>query len=159
MMAAALECSWCRRPFAARRPNAKYCSDTCRTKASRERRENPAPATRTPTRGRSTALTRGINKAVKAATWLTPQDGAAVALARLYARTIDADPDQAGILGPHLLKVLDQLGLTTLARAKSPHLAKTAAAGTQSSKALALDELRARRERQRGGVNDGPTPS
>ncbi|MGH9252333.1 MAG: terminase small subunit [Acidimicrobiales bacterium] len=48
---------------------------------------------------------------------LEAKDGVAVALARTYARTIDADAKALWRLGPRLLEVLIQLRMTPAARA------------------------------------------
>lgn len=73
---------------------------------------------------------------------LTPADGAAVALAREYAKSIDelgaAAQDK---LGGKLLDVLEALGMTPKARAA---LTK----GAEPPKHSGLDELRARREKR-----------
>jgi hypothetical protein len=136
---AQLRCAWCRGAFAAQRATAKYCSASCRAAASRTRRD-PGGAAPGPRR-RSTVLAAAVNRAARAAP-RTPADAAAVALARLYARTIDADPDQLAKLGPQLLAVLVQLGMTPKAHPATP--AGQPAPAPAGAKSV-LDELRARR--------------
>jgi hypothetical protein len=82
------------------------------------------------------ALTRSLTAMV-----VLPEDEAARELAYRYARTIDANPDDAVKVGPLLLAVLDALGMTPKARAAT---VKPGAPATASK----LDELRAARERK-----------
>lgn len=87
----------------------------------------------------SSALTRALRDVERGA-----QDGAAVALARRYARMIDDDPDTLWRLGPRLLEVLVELGMTPRARQAvvSP---KGGTGGDGGAKRAAHDELRAKR--------------
>lgn len=63
-------------------------------------------------------LVAAFDSAVEAMEWLTPTDGAAVALGRLYAERIDdaiataegQEVTKALYLGPHLLNTLRALG-------------------------------------------------
>lgn len=71
----------------------------------------------------------------------TAADGAAVALARTYARAIDAGIEELSKVGPKMLDVLTELGMTPKARAD---LAKNITQAPAPSPGL--DELRARRE-------------
>jgi hypothetical protein len=87
-------------------------------------------------------LIRSLADALKDAP-LLPRDSGAVALAKQYAAAIDADGDVLDALGPKLLAVLVQLGMTPAGRG-----AKGGAPdGPVASK---LDELRARREQRAG---------
>ncbi|MFW6033984.1 MAG: terminase small subunit [bacterium] len=58
----------------------------------------------------TSAFSRSVRRADRGAA-----DGAAVALARVYARQID-DGEDLGKLGPQFLQVLDQLGMTPRSR-------------------------------------------
>ena len=73
---------------------------------------------------------------------LTPADGAAVALARFYAQTMEEaeDKQKAAYLGPHLLNTLDALGGTPKSRK---------ALGVVVEKLSAVDELKKQRERNK----------
>lgn len=73
---------------------------------------------------------------------LTAADKAAVELAYIYARVIDQEPDEAKRLGPLLLTVLCELGMTPRSRAA---LVKGGSHGDNTS---ALDELRQRRNKR-----------
>jgi hypothetical protein len=64
---------------------------------------------------RSTAVTSALTKALQGVERET-RDGAAVALARQYARAIDADPTLLWRVGPRLLDVLVELKMTPRAR-------------------------------------------
>lgn len=57
-------------------------------------------------------LHAAVTAALAAMAWLTPADGAMVALALEYARKIDAaeDPKTVGWVGPHLANALRSLG-------------------------------------------------
>lgn len=64
-------------------------------------------------------LLAAVDRAVVSMSWLSDKDDAAVALAREYARQIDAavalggqDATKGMHLGPHLLRTLDALGGT-----------------------------------------------
>lgn len=69
-------------------------------------------------------LLLAVNRSMKAMSWLSAKDDAAVELAREYARQIDAavalggqDATKGMHLGPHLLKALDALGATPASEA------------------------------------------
>jgi hypothetical protein len=64
---------------------------------------------------RSTAVASALTRAL-ADVEREKRDGAAVALARQYARAIDTDPSLLWRLGPRLLEVLVELGMTPRAR-------------------------------------------
>lgn len=64
---------------------------------------------------RSVAVVSALTRALRDVERGT-QDGAAVALARQYAKAIDADPSMLWRLGPRLLDVLVELGMTPRAR-------------------------------------------
>lgn len=70
---------------------------------------------------------------------LEPRDGAAVELARAFARYVDKHPDDLNQVGRSFLETLAALGMTPKARAGVVQGAPPAASK--------LDELRARRER------------
>ena len=89
-----------------------------------------------------------LDKALEAMQ-VKPQDGAAVALARQYAELIDANPKLAPQVGPSLLSVLVELGMTPKARAG---VVRGGPADDNISRAK-LDELRQRRERRAAGVD------
>src|SRR5262245_5957827 len=135
------QCRHCKKTFDARRLDAIYCGPSCRSAAAKERRQKRTKA-RHGASGRSYALASALSRAITK-TAKTPADGAAVALARLYARMIDADPTMAKELGPRLLEVLVQLGMTPRARAGA---FRSEPVGFGPARA-ALDELRARRLR------------
>lgn len=74
---------------------------------------------------------------------LERQDEAAVALARTYARALDAEPESLSKIGPRFLEVLVELGMTPKARA-------AVLKGEKAPQKSPLDELRERRERKQG---------
>lgn len=88
-------------------------------------------------------------KAALADAELTESDAAAVYLARLHARAIDADPEKALTHGPKLAAILTALGLTPAGRRAAPRPADGLPApgpveeGTDRERALAA--IRARR--------------
>lgn len=61
-----------------------------------------------------TGVLAAVEAAVAAMTWLTPSDGAMVALAKSYAEKIDTSDDAKTVswCGPHLANVLRALGGT-----------------------------------------------
>jgi len=75
---------------------------------------------------------------------LQPQDEAAMALALMYARRIDAVPGDLSDLGPKLLAVLASLGMTPAGRGVK--------GGKQDATPVsnALDELEQRRAKRAG---------
>jgi hypothetical protein len=75
---------------------------------------------------------------------LRPQDGAAVALAHRYAALADSDPDIVPKVGPQLLQVLVELGMTPKARAGVVRGGQSGDSGARTK----LDELRERRGRR-----------
>ena len=91
---------------------------------------------------RSGQVAMALGRALKQVT-LQPEDAAAVALARTYARALDADQAALPKGGHRFLEVLVELGMTPKARAA---VMKGEKAPTKSP----LDELRARRERKHG---------
>jgi hypothetical protein len=88
-------------------------------------------------------MTAAITAALRE-TELTGADGAAVALALLYAREMDAGI-AASVNGRQLLEVLTALGMTPRARAAVTKGAQSSDHAPSRSK---VDELRARRERR-----------
>ncbi len=89
---------------------------------------------------RSGQVAMALGRALKQVT-LAREDDAAVALARSYARALDADPAALAKVGHRFLEVLVELGMTPKARAS------VMKGGTPPAKST-LDELRERRERQ-----------
>lgn len=71
-------------------------------------------------------------------------DAAAVALARTYAREMDADPECVAKVGPLLLQCLESLGMTPRSRVKG--------GGADDRTSNPLDELRQRRRARRDGT-------
>lgn len=69
-----------------------------------------------------------------------PQDGATVALAREYAQKMDDGVEPLWRIGPRLLEVLVELGMTTKARVA------ISKGETPEQPASSIDELRKRRE-------------
>lgn len=107
---ARLECQRCRSTFDGRR-DAKYCGASCRAAAAKERAQSRSNAQRGRAGRRSSALTRALTRTTRSMT-TTETDQAALGLARLYARALDADPDALRQLGPQYLQVLTALGMT-----------------------------------------------
>lgn len=92
---------------------------------------------------RSTAITSALTRALREVE-REKRDGAAVALARQYARMIDADPSMLWRLGPRLLDVLVELGMTPKAR-QAVVSGKGGASGDGDSGAAAGGEQQQRR--------------
>jgi hypothetical protein len=142
-------CDWCKTPFDALRSDAKYCSSSHRAQAAKARGQSRNKAQSSPAGRRSTAMTSALTRAVRKLP-RAPHDPGVVALARLYARALDADPDLLPKLGPQYLAVLTALGMTQVKghRQASPaEIDLTPLAGGQDTPARAgkLDELRAKR--------------
>src|SRR5262245_28632603 len=145
----------CERPECDRiltgRRDARYCSPACRAAAAKDRADKRRQAQREAIARRGSPLTSAFTRAIGKTT-RSPADGAAVALARLYARMIDADPSAIEKLGTQYLSVLVQLGMTPKARGgdiRSDPVA-TGPAGR------ALDELRDRRVRKAADLDTAP---
>ena len=158
-------CAWCKRPFDAHRVTAKYCSSSCRARASENARQTGTQALGAPPqRRRSTALASALTRALaRTKTTRRPGEAAAVALARVYARAIDADPDTLRQLGPQYLKVLTALGMTSreAGRTAAPPAELDTSGLARAGRAAgevpsALDELRARRAQRADWSDDTP---
>lgn len=91
---------------------------------------------------RSGQVAMALGRALKQVT-LAPEDAAAVALARSYARALDADSANLAKVGHRFLEVLVELGMTPKARA-------AVLKGEKAPPRSPLDELRARREQKQG---------
>lgn len=96
------------------------------------------------------SLARALLAALKAVQ-LRPEDEAAVALAKRYARVIDADEEQIGKLGRELLTVLAELGMTP--RARAAVVGKGVGTGDRGGQPSRADELRERRARRGSRVD------
>lgn len=96
---------------------------------------------------------RALGEALKAVD-RRPEDAAAVALARAYARQIDTDPGMLAKVGPPLLAVLVELGMTPKARAG----VMKGGGSSDSNRRSALDELRAKRDRRANGTTTVDAP-
>lgn len=91
-------------------------------------------------------MLHALDEALKALD-LGQADAAAVELAKVYARAIDAD-GPIDVIGPKLLAVLDSLGMTPKARA-----AQKGGSGDKPA-SDPLDELRQRRRARRDRAAD-----
>ncbi|WP_106538008.1 terminase small subunit [Haloactinopolyspora alba] len=100
-------------------------------------------------------MTSAFTKASKAA-HRKPVDGAAVALARVYARQIDDDPSRVDKLGPQMLAVLTQLGMTPKARGGQ---AEPQAGGDRVDRVDELRDRRASRADRAAAVDSPDTPA
>lgn len=112
-LVAARECENCGTSFEGRR-DAKYCGGVCRANAAKARRESRSKAQPR----RSTALTSAVTRALRSSE-TSRADGAIKALAKIYARQIDADPGAIKDLGPQLRLVLVELHMTPKSRVTS----------------------------------------
>src|SRR5262245_19731260 len=132
--------------------DAVYCGPSCRSAAAKLRRQERAEASADASSRRSSVLTSAFTRSVNRATAKHASDVAAVALARLYARTLDSDPRTLEKLGPQYLAVLVQLGMTPRARVETRR-------GDEVDRRSALDELRARRDdrKRRAAAVDAAT--
>ena len=98
------------------------------------------------TAGHNPVLRGALDAALNSRDPMDARDGAAIALARVYADAIDADSARLAVLGPQLTAVLVELGMTPKARAAIVGKG-TGASGAPKGKS-ALDELRERREQR-----------
>lgn len=89
---------------------------------------------------------------------LRGEDGAAVELARVYARMLDDGTDRADAVGRQFLAVLESLGMTP--RARAAVVSKGGGSAERSPVNVKLDELRQRRRvRERpAAAGDPATP-
>lgn len=105
-------CQQCDAEFLTARKQAKYCSPSCRKRASRGK----APTlTVVPTEPEPVGnLEASVRNGIDAMTWLTASDRPMAHLALTVARTIDGDesPDVVARLSPMLIKALKELGGT-----------------------------------------------
>jgi hypothetical protein len=77
------------------------------------------------------------------------KDAGTIALAYLYAGQLDADPDNAAVIGPKYLVALESLLLTPRARAA----AMRGVNDDQRTKLSPVDELRAKRRDRQNRAN------
>ena len=118
-------CADCNRTLKSSNPRAKYCSDTCRARASKQRSRGEAPEGSEVATPQQDAVRVALEAAGRFDTWLGQN-------AMALAKRIDA-------------------GASTMA-ADSKQLQVTMAAALQgmSGARSAMDELRARRDQKRG---------
>lgn len=103
------------------------------------------------------SLLRTLEDSLRARPEPDPRDRAAAALAKLYARSIDANPDDPLVLarlGPKLFAILAALGLTLEARGtktppEAPDAQQQPAAAAERDP---IDELERRRAERRGAA-------